>query len=210
MHYLRILNHFVVFYPFNYNITPFSNSEMTGKDGKGAKKRLFADNDTSCAASSKLVKVNEDEGSETQSNRSHDLLSSPASVTAVSSSAPSLLHRHNHSHPTLVTVKETQLSEPREKGRTGGRRDAEEDSNVAEGRNEHLLRGIKEDVECALVFYHAFGEKIAKVHELVATAEEVSEFKNKLQRKLHDVAKVAEKGVVLEKVTMYRVMKKED
>ena len=156
------------------------------------------------------MKVNQDEGSETQSNRSHDLLSSPATVTAVASSAPSLLHGNNLSHPTLVTVKETQLSEPRKKGRAGGRRDAEEELDVAASSNRELLRTVKEDVESALVFYHTFGEKLLKVHRLVATTEEVTEFTEKLQRKLHDVAKVAEKGVVLEKVTEYRVIKKED
>jgi len=72
------------------------------------------------------------------------------------------------------------------------------------------LKKVKDELEEALTYNAAFGRKVSKAYRLIASEDEVRDFERELNHKLDDISKVVDKGVELQMVTEYRVVKKED
>ena len=108
-----------------------------------AKRNIFAENKNSTSRSSN------EEGSETHSTKSIDLLNSPSGFSVVPSSVPPATSTTNLSRPKMVTVDETECS--------GGEKDY---PPVSADAHQALLKQVKDDMEQALIFTEAFQNRI--------------------------------------------------
>ena len=152
-----------------------------------------------------------DETSETQSNCSIDLLGSPTSPSMIPSSVKSN-RTLTPKRPSYVRV-ETETPEWMSTGGAGERPSVitqRRGTDYEIAKMKETLKKVKHELEEALTYNAAMGRKVSKAYRLVASEDEVRDFERELNRKLDDISKVVDKGVELQMVTEYRVVKKED
>ena len=90
----------------------------------------------------------------------------------------------------------------------GGTENSSVGESMALKMKAELIEKLKEDVEVALVCSKAVTEKLMEIHGSISSEEESKKLARSMKKKVGDVWKVAKKGVLVEKVTEFRIVER--